>query len=391
MKRFIIICKITLFSLSVFAQAPEKMSYQAVIRNNSNALVVNQSIGMQVSILQNSPGGNAMYIEKHSPTTNGNGLVSLEIGTGTIVSGNFASIDWSNGTYFIKTETDIAGGVNYTISGTSQLLSVPYALYAKNIKSSVSSTGDTLFIGNQSYIIPGISAANNGSQGGDTNHSCGATDVHNSNLNYGSVTDLNGNVYKTIIIGSQEWMAENLKTSFYSNGAPIPNITNNFQWSSLSSGAWTQYNNNNLYDCPYGFLYNWYAVADARNICPTGWHVPSSDEWNIMIGYLDPNYIANVLGSQSLIVGGKLKSMNSQYWQSPNQDASNETGFSALPGGGRDSNGSFGSIDNLCFFWTSQENGSAAGWSRDISSSSGSIEKYSYDKRVGYSVRCIKD
>jgi hypothetical protein len=120
-----------LISSSLWAQSPEKMSYQAVIRNSSDALVTNTSIGMQISILQGSASGTAVYIERLFPTTNANGLVSIEIGAGTIVSGNFATIDWANGPYFIKTETDITGGTTYTISGTSELLSVPYALHAK--------------------------------------------------------------------------------------------------------------------------------------------------------------------------------------------------------------------------------------------------------------------
>ena len=116
-----------LLTLSSFAQAPEKMSYQAVIRGANNALVTNQQVGMQISILQ---GSTAVYEETQTPTSNTNGLVSLEIGTGTVISGSFTAIDWSADTYFIKTETDPTGGTNYTITGTSQLLSVPFALYA---------------------------------------------------------------------------------------------------------------------------------------------------------------------------------------------------------------------------------------------------------------------
>jgi hypothetical protein len=120
---------------SVFAQSPEKMSYQAVIRDASNKLVTDQSIGIQVSILQGSVTGTAVYVERHFPTTNANGLVTIEIGNGTVVSGDFTTIDWANGTYFIKTETDPSGGTSYSITGTSQLLSVPYALHAKTAES----------------------------------------------------------------------------------------------------------------------------------------------------------------------------------------------------------------------------------------------------------------
>ena len=131
MKKIITICAVLLMTASVFAQAPEKMSYQAVVRDGSNALVSSTAVGMQISILQGSASGTAVYVETQTPTSNINGLVSLEIGSGTVVSGDFTTIDWANGPYFIKTETDPTGGTSYTITGTSQLLSVPYALHAK--------------------------------------------------------------------------------------------------------------------------------------------------------------------------------------------------------------------------------------------------------------------
>ena len=132
MKKIITICAAILMTSSLFAQAPNKMSYQAVIRNNTNALVANQAVGMRISILQTSPSGTAVYVETQTPSTNTNGLVSIEIGGGAVVSGNFSNINWANGPYFVKTETDPNGGTSYNITGTSQLLSVPYALYAEN-------------------------------------------------------------------------------------------------------------------------------------------------------------------------------------------------------------------------------------------------------------------
>ena len=121
-----------LINSSIFAQAPQKMSYQAVIRNTSGALVSSASVGMQISILQGSSTGTAVYVETQTPSTNANGLVSIEIGGGTIVSGNFSTINWANGPYFIKTETDPTGGTVYTITGTNELMSVPYALFSAN-------------------------------------------------------------------------------------------------------------------------------------------------------------------------------------------------------------------------------------------------------------------
>ena len=127
-----LICSLFFIKFSAHAQAPQKMSYQAVIRNASNTLIVNTAVGVKISVLQTSASGTVVYSERHTPTTNANGLATFEIGGGTILTGTFAGINWANGPYFIKTETDTAGGTNYTISGTSQLASVPYALFAAN-------------------------------------------------------------------------------------------------------------------------------------------------------------------------------------------------------------------------------------------------------------------
>ena len=132
MKKIITVCAAIMITAGVFAQSPNKMSYQAVIRNSSNALVTNQGVGMQISILQGSSSGTAVYIETQTPSTNANGLVSLEIGSGIPVTGTFAGINWATGPYFIKTETDPTGGTAYTIAGTNQLMSVPYALFSAN-------------------------------------------------------------------------------------------------------------------------------------------------------------------------------------------------------------------------------------------------------------------
>ena len=139
MKRIITTIAAFLLVATMWAQSPEKMSYQAVIRDASNNLIVNQSVGMQISILQGGPSGVEVYVETQMINSNTNGLVSLEIGSGNVVSGNFSTIDWANDTYFIKTETDPTGGTNYSITGVSQMMSVPYAMHSK--------TADNVFSG----------------------------------------------------------------------------------------------------------------------------------------------------------------------------------------------------------------------------------------------------
>ncbi len=159
-KNKIIIFLSFLIKFNAFAQSPERLNYQAVVRNASGSLVANQAVGMRVTLLKGSATGTAVYTETHTKTTNASGLLSLEIGGGTVVSGSFASIPWGQGPYFIKTETDVAGGTNYQLTSTSQLLSVPFSLYAQSAALKYSSSGDTLFSGKEYVIVPGLSTAN---------------------------------------------------------------------------------------------------------------------------------------------------------------------------------------------------------------------------------------
>jgi uncharacterized protein (TIGR02145 family) len=210
----------------------------------------------------------------------------------------------------------------------------------------------------------------------------GGADYLNPNLTYGSVTDQNGNTYATIVIGTQEWMAENLRTTTYANGDPIPNVTDGIQWGGLTTGAWAHYENNASYENPYGKLYNWYAVADPRNVCPTGWHVPTDAEWTVLSDYL---------GGVS-VAGGKMKSIGTQYWNSPNIGATNESGFSGLPGGYRGDNGGFFNLGFNGFWWSASESGAELAWNRGLYNTNAYIYRYSnYNKRNGLSVRCLRD
>lgn len=383
MKIFSFLFASMLFAFCLQAQAPQKFSYQTVIRNASNQLLVGQTVGIKISILQGSANGSAVFSETHTPQTNANGLATLEIGGGSLLSGNFASINWANGLFFVKTETDPNGGNNFTITNTSQLLSVPYALYSGNGILGVSSTGDSLLLGNgTSIIIPGISNANN--IGGQTGITCDAINVHNPANTYGSMTDQQGNVYKTIVIGNQEWMAENLKTSKYRNGEPIATNLTDVEWENTVNtqiGAWAFYNNDSQYNCPYGKLYNWYAATDARHVCPIGWHEPTDAEWTVLTDYLGGNAVA----------GGKMKSTGMQYWNSPNTDATNESGFSGLPGGFRSSSGGFGNVGNFGYWWSSSNSISGSAYFCALNYSYSTASQNGSLKQNGFSVRCLKD
>jgi uncharacterized protein (TIGR02145 family) len=379
MKTLISLACAMLFSINSFAQSPEKISYQSIVRDTAGKVIVNQLVAMKISLLKKTINGTVVYSETHRPKANANGLVTLQIGDGDVVFGDFSNINWGDGPFYLKTQVDPSGDstkTTYTISGTTQLLSVPYALYANSASLRVSEIGDTLFSGKNFVLIPGISAANK-----TIIDTCPTAQILNSQLVYGNVKDFEGNLYKTITIGNQTWMAENLRSSKYSNGDSIPNVIDTTEWISLRSGAQCSYFFDSSLICPYGNLYNWYAVNDTRNVCPTGWHVPSDSEWVALEIYLGGDTIA----------GSKLKSTGNIYWANPNTLADNSTGFSGLPGGGRLTDGHFSLINTIGQYWTSTSYETYMAWSRTLEYNSGIVFRSPNGKTVGFSVRCIKD
>ena len=197
----------------------------------------------------------------------------------------------------------------------------------------------------------------------------------------GTVTDIDGNEYLTVLIGTQEWMAANLEVTHYRNGDAIPNVTGNVAWQGLTSGAYCEYNNEAGSVDTYGRLYNWHAVADARGLAPEGWHVPSVAEWQTLIDALGGNGVA----------GGKMKEAGTAHWASPNTDASNESGFSALPGGHRNWDGAWLNLGFYTWFWSSSEVDALNAWYRFLTFDAAGTDQNSYLKLDGFSIRCVKD
>ena len=203
----------------------------------------------------------------------------------------------------------------------------------------------------------------------------------------GNVTDVDGNTYKTVYIGTQKWMGENLKTSKYSDGTTIPIISNNTQWQSNKTGAWAYYNNDAANNAKYGKLYNWYAVSKTtngnKNVWPTGWHVPTDADWTVLTDYL---------GGAS-VAGGKMKEVGRTSWNFPNIDATNTSLFTGLPGGYRFSNGDYKVIGDFGYWWSSTEYTEYTynAWNRLLITSNGNVNSYSYTKGDGLSVRCLRD
>jgi uncharacterized protein (TIGR02145 family) len=196
-----------------------------------------------------------------------------------------------------------------------------------------------------------------------------------------TVTDKDGNVYNTITIGTQTWMKENLKVTKYNDGTAIPLVTDNTAWGALSTPGYCWYNNDQTtYGNTYGALYNWYTVNIGK-LCPTGWHVPTDAEWTTLTTFL---------GGES-VSGGKLKETGTTHWLSPNTGATNETGFTALPGGYRNYDGTFHFIGYYGFWWSATENITSTAWYRFMYYNSSGVGRSYYDKRYGLSVRCLRD
>jgi uncharacterized protein (TIGR02145 family) len=215
----------------------------------------------------------------------------------------------------------------------------------------------------------------------------------------GSVVDQDGNTYATIVIGTQEWMAENLRTTTYRNGDPIPNVTDNTQWQGLTTGAWAHYNHDSQYENPYGKLYNGYAVNDPRNVCPVGWHVPSEAEWNTLIGYLDPDYNPEASGGgmpHSSTAGGVMKSTGTQYWNAPNEGATNVSGFSGVGSGLINFYGSHTLMGRQMDWWSSSAictgpTGPECYRTRGLDSETSWVYRKGAQWRYGLPIRCLRD
>lgn len=197
----------------------------------------------------------------------------------------------------------------------------------------------------------------------------------------GSVTDIDGNEYKTAKIGSQWWMLENLRVTHYGNGDNIPLIPDNNDWILNNTGAYCNYNNDANIAETYGCLYNWFAVTDARQLAPSGWHIPSDNDWQTLSDFLGGDNVA----------GGKMKEAGIIHWQSPNTGATNESVLSLLPGGFRLYNGTYSNLGYNALFWSSTERDSYNAWYRLLSFDNTNAYKSSHDKEFGMSVRCVKN
>ncbi len=530
MKRLLtLLILLTLVVSLSYSQSPEAFKYQAMARDQFGNSIINKQISLKISIIQGGENGLLVYSEIHDVTTNSLGLVSLNIGKGESLNGTFSDIKWGESNHYVQIAMDENGGDNFKTMGTAELLSVPYALYAKSagslerdekndgfkLKSGTTSKWTEVTGGiNSDYSKVGINNTspkasldvkggsydgtpntygtqiaegvieltrssypyidfNEGSDGSDydarmiyfssgdklklsgadfiVDYQLGvgvSSDVDNSakleiqstsqgflpprmtttqrdavsnpaeglvvyntdtkciNFFNGatwysmcgeyplpvgpcggvSAVEYNGQTYNTVEIGDQCWFRENLNTTKYRSGTSISNVTSNSSWASLSTGAYCNYNNSSTNGNIYGKLYNWYAVNTGL-LCPEGWHVPSSNEFQDLKDHLYP------------YEGNKLKESGNVHWLDYNEDATNSTGFTALPGGSRNSNGYFYFINILSYWWTSTQDDGYSHFTFILNNgedliinvdNSGHTPPYG-NYKTGMSIRCIKD
>jgi len=369
-------------TLITFAQAPQGFNYQATVRNSAGVLIVNQNVNFKFNIMLNSATSLPVFSETHMVPTDDVGQVNLIIGQGTATTGTFSTINWGSGNYFLGIELNTGSG--YVAMGTTQLLSVLYALYANssgNAQAATPNLASVLAVNNVANNLQIKNLANptdvqDAATKGYIDSQITALQAQITALQNANVTPL-----PNVTIGTQIWASTNLDVTTYRDGTPIPQVNND-----STTGA------------TYGKIYNWYAVAGIHDndpntpnkiLAPTGWHIPSDSEWSTLINYLDPN--ANGGLTVPNVAGSAMKETGTTHWFSPNTGATNSSGFTGLPGGYRFVDGSYAGLGINGYWWSSSENGVGGAWYRNLNFESTNATKIGQGKELGYSVRCIRD
>jgi uncharacterized protein (TIGR02145 family) len=498
----IILSLILIIPILTSAQAPEKINFQSIIRDNEGVIWSNKAVSLKIGILEGGANGTISYLETHNKTTDMSGLISLQIGTGNIISGAFHQINWSNAPHFIRLEADFEGGNHFLLLGTQPLSSVPYALFsnvadtslhekaeidpvfnlsiAKGISQAdtaywnkrgnnpgdiqvwngstwvnvpagipgqtltISPNGNPGWLSSLNTVLPTVSMTGlseifpnsvrfnaqvlsdggghiiskgivygtqmlptllnqsiiNGTATGafegtitellpNTTYYFRAFATNEQGTRYSNqllenttslVTDVDGNIYQGVKIGTQIWLNKNLMVTKYQNRDTIYEVVPDGLWQNLLSGGWSNIDNVADNNETYGKLYNWFAVSDERKLCPQGWKIPSDDDWTVLTSYLGGLDVA----------GGKLKSTGITFWGIPNAWANNLSFFTGLPGGFRDQLGLFFGVGYYAIWWTSTSNGAEA-WSRYVYNEFNYASKETLSKNQGLSIRCLSE
>ena len=437
MKRISVLIIFLYGTLLCLGQVPYKFSFQAVVRNGNNQLVTSQTVGVRVSILEGSATGDAMYTETFVGQTDANGVLSLQIGEGNPQAGSMSAVHWGTASNYLRTEIDPQGGTNYTVTSTQQLVSVPYALHAQTAGNGFSGNYNDLtnkpnvpvipsnvsyFNNDANYLtearlnylidsllspyvhtIDSLNALVNAQATVIGNLTNALDTLANGGFRCGiyKVSDFDGNEYHTIQLGTQCWMKENLRTTHFSNGMPIP------------MGSTTDYvnpycyypNNQSANTHSYGLLYNWTAAMNStsasssnpsgvQGICPTGWHLPSEAEWNILSNYLhtaegavcggfNDNVAKALVSTTGWVSSTEPCAVGNEPWDN------NASGFSAMPSGYY--NGIYSAFASSSCFWSTTEVGNTNAFQFGILHNSAQVNVpfSGYGKNNAMSVRCV--
>ena len=413
MKKFYAMLCLAIASLTQLqAQAPQGFNYQATVRNSAGDLVVNTNVYFKFNVIQGSQTAVPIFTETHEILTDDLGQVNLVIGQGTAKTGVFSELDWSLGSYYLGIELDTGNG--YLAMGTTQLLSVPYALYAENSGNSTPTTP------NLGSVLAEDNSANN-QQIKDLQEPTEAQDAVTKNYaetqfySQSEVDALIANLQRQIEIGNfyyhittygdQVWTVDNAYMENYRDGTCIPQVTDDTEWQNLTTGAWSYYDN----DSTKPRLYNWYAVMGIHDVAslsdpslrkefaPEGWHVPSDAEWTT----LEEHLIANGYNYDDTTEGNKIgKSMSfTTGWASStdtgvignDQSLNNSSGFNAFPEGYRITFGQFYMLGAGAIFWSSTGSGSTNALKRSLDYNAYNLDKGVINKHCGFSVRFVRD
>jgi uncharacterized protein (TIGR02145 family) len=403
----------------VFGQVPQSFNYQAVLRDSAGQIIPSQNVAVEISIFKGSTEGTVVFSETHITETTEFGLINLQIGSVESLSG----VSWNDDIYFIGVSVD------GELMGTSQLLSVPFALHAKTSADSFSgdytdlintpeleefiqienaNAGDLIYYtenGWQNLVI--------GSEGQVLTVSGGIPAWANLPQNEepsGTVTDIDGNVYPTVVIGNQEWMAENLRTTKFNDGSDIS--TNIEDWGTTPNAAYVVYPHTNVdgidsYEMmvnAYGKLYNWFAVTDPKGLCPAGWKVPSHEDWLELTNFaiesseaITADNVANTLKSckqvDSPFGGDCATSVHPRWNANATHNGTDDFGLSLFAAGSCNRFHNFLNIAHFGFFWSStqDQDNTINGLYRRVVSNAGNVQQMSAQKQSGYSIRCIRE
>lgn len=368
----IIVCLSPFMSPDVKSQPPASFYYQAIVRDSDNQLITNKTVKIEITI---KDWQDTLYLEVFTTNTDEYGKATISLGQ----TESLSEIDWGSRSLYLIARIDPADGNDFRNYGSGVLVSVPYAFHAATADSLTSPLTET----DPMFLASPASALTLSDTAGLESKIQNLEQLMIINNIY-TLTDIDGNIYTTTKIGTQVWMAENLKTTRYNNGTQLYHCPDEAEWSNLLTPGYSWYDNDPDYHNSFGCLYNWFVINES-NVCPVGWHVPDDNDWTTLTNYLGGLTEAGI----------KLKSTSNSYWSTvPVLIPADHTNFMARGGGVRNSNGTFSALRKNGYWWTSTERLTGGAWAafgRGMAHNSDAVINGYYDKNSGFSIRCIKD